>query len=500
LTARGESTFGHWSPLRLFGLAFGVLLWLLITKTMVDPDLWGHLRFGLDMLASRTIPATDSYSFTSDRLWVNHEWLSELLMAVAYKCGGVLGLNLLKLSAIWLLATTIAGALRQESSTHGARIVLLGLTVFVSYTRMQVIRPQIFAVALFALVLYAMRQFDRGRHRAIWALPPCFVLWVNLHGSWIVGLTVVAVWLGVALYEREQTERRTVLISAGIVTVLATLVNPYGLGLWKFLLETVRFNRTDISEWQPLLELPLLILVIEGILPALALLSLFRTRQRVRARYVVILLVLWIATFKTSRVDAFAQQATAVLLAPQLLTGLQFLADRLRSRFWRTTVVMNVIPAMAAGVFFVVGAGQLREIPVEGSWVPDHEAAAFLRAAAPGGRVLTWFNWGEYAIWQLAPVGVTVSIDGRRETVYSADVLRGHWEFYNGTVEGLEYPDRIRADYIWLPLDLPVVDALPERGWFTVFKSSRSVVYSRLRPDSSRGGVELPEPRAFPWP
>jgi hypothetical protein len=34
-----------------------------------DPDLWGHLRYGLDMLATHTVPSVDIYSFTSDRPW-----------------------------------------------------------------------------------------------------------------------------------------------------------------------------------------------------------------------------------------------------------------------------------------------------------------------------------------------------------------------------------------------------------------------------------------------
>src|SRR6187549_3515302 len=68
--------------------------------TEADPDLWGHLRFGLDLIATHRIPGVDPYSFTQDRPWVNHEWLSELAMGLAYRAGGVTGLMLLKAALI----------------------------------------------------------------------------------------------------------------------------------------------------------------------------------------------------------------------------------------------------------------------------------------------------------------------------------------------------------------------------------------------------------------
>ena len=71
-------------------VVFGVL------KIQADPDLWGHLRFGLDLLETGAIPATDPYSFTQDVPFTNHEWLGGLLMGLAYRMGGTFGLALLK--------------------------------------------------------------------------------------------------------------------------------------------------------------------------------------------------------------------------------------------------------------------------------------------------------------------------------------------------------------------------------------------------------------------
>src|SRR5450759_1399246 len=87
------------APSHLFKILFAVLLLVLVAEGTADPDLWGHLRFGQDIVAAGGIPDADTYSFTSDRPWVNHEWLAEVLMAVAYDWFGRPGLFLLCLAA-----------------------------------------------------------------------------------------------------------------------------------------------------------------------------------------------------------------------------------------------------------------------------------------------------------------------------------------------------------------------------------------------------------------
>src|SRR6476620_4062486 len=117
-----------------------VPLWLVVlaSHTGADADLWGHLRFGLDFLAGKGLPSTDPYSFTSDIQWVNHEWLSEVILAAAFTAGGALLLNLLKLAVIVSLATIVWRAARRAGATPQCAVVLTSLVVLASYTRTQV--------------------------------------------------------------------------------------------------------------------------------------------------------------------------------------------------------------------------------------------------------------------------------------------------------------------------------------------------------------------------
>ena len=190
------------SPLALCRATVWGFLAIVVTTTIADADLWGHLRFGLDVVAAKSLHTTDPYSFTADRTWINHEWLSEVLMAVSYRALGPFGLGLLKLLTIVLVAAPLIAIAREERAGPLARDLFVALAIFASYSRTQVVRPQLFSVAVFCALLYLLRAADKGRTKALWCVPLCFVAWANLHGGWIVGVAVLGVWLLGDFYQR----------------------------------------------------------------------------------------------------------------------------------------------------------------------------------------------------------------------------------------------------------------------------------------------------------
>src|SRR6266508_729623 len=80
------------TPLVLPRIMIWAVLAGVLTFTGADPDLWGHVRFGLDIIRDHGIPSVDPYSFTSDRTWLNHEWLAEVFMAGAFAAAGSVAL------------------------------------------------------------------------------------------------------------------------------------------------------------------------------------------------------------------------------------------------------------------------------------------------------------------------------------------------------------------------------------------------------------------------
>ena len=500
----GRPRLSWGTPLLLCRVALWGFVCLLVTRTAADADLWGHLRFGLDMLASRSLPVQDPYSFTSDRPWVNHEWLAELLTATAYTALGPAGLVALKVAVIAVIGAILFAIAREEGADPLARDVFVVLTLFATYTRTQVVRPQLFSVAIFCVVLYLLRRYSRGSSGSLWGVPVCFAAWVNLHGGWIVGLGAVGAWMAADAWQRGSLRHARTLAAAAALTVLATLLNPYGPGLWSFVAETVRFERPDITDWKPLFSLSPAIILVNAILPALAAVALWGRRPltRVPPRDLAVVALLAFATVRLGRVDAFLQCAIAVLLAGPLLTFLNGMRARLPALLFRPSAAVGAMAVGLAAYVAAAGLQNARVVVVGGHWIPDRTAAMFLRDHRPGARVLTWFDWGEYAIWQLSPAGIRVSMDGRRETVYSHRVLADHNRFYGADPELADYPDRIGADHIWLPSNFHILGPLREQGWRTILDTGRSTILSRDGSPATPAMLRQSngESAVFPWP
>jgi hypothetical protein len=140
-----------------------------------------------------------------------------------------------------------------------------------------------------------------------------------------------------------------------------------------------------------------------------------------------------------------------------------------------------------------------RGIPANAPTLPEPEAVQFVRRNTMSGRMLTWFDYGQYAIWHLSPA-IRVSMDGRRETVYSDAMRDLHRRIYVNAPDALQGVARLDPDSIWLPADLPVIETLQQAGWRVVFRGTRSTILSRdsrLTPEHTTPPVL---PRWFPGP
>jgi len=126
------------------GAAYAVL------RANADPDLWGHVRFGLDLIRARHLPAYDPYSFTSDLSWVNHEWLAELFMGAAYAVVGPVGLILIKgvftAATVALIISSVIRAPEHWRWSSGFLAVLAIVPIAIT------VRPQLWTMLLLMLL------------------------------------------------------------------------------------------------------------------------------------------------------------------------------------------------------------------------------------------------------------------------------------------------------------------------------------------------------------
>jgi len=230
--------------------------------------------------------------------------------------------------------------------------------------------------------------------------------------------------------------------------LLATLGNPYGAGLWRFLATTVRASRPDVTEWQPFsLHEPLIMWV--SVAAPLIVLGLLSRRRETRppVETVAVSMLLVAAGLRVSRVAPLICPATLALLAPWIRTAWGE-KGRVTAPSAGAALVLLVPAALAIAAVRVPISQVMSCLPIRDVWMPDLAAASQLKGLT--GNVWTTFDWGEYAIWHFGPA-LRVSIDGRRETVYSDAVIQLNRAAEHGDAIALARMASLGMDYVWLP-------------------------------------------------
>ena len=478
---------------------------VLVLKTVPDVDLWGHVVFGRDMLASGTIPTVDPYSFTSDRPWIDHEWLAEVAMTWMYGAFGPAGLTLLRWSILASMLGIVWRHLRIEGTPVDRSIFLLALVGLLTYPRTQHLRPQLMSLLAFAWLLTSLKQAERGRRALLYTAPLLMLVWANAHGGWIVGLGALVLWSVVQSGSGESRRLGLLGVAVAVLSACATLLNPYGFHMWRFLWTTVGFTRADIVEWHSVFGAGFGVLAMWSATAVLAARALWRHRVPDLADKFLIV-GLGLASLRVSRLDAFFALAAVMLCRDGLLS----LGSLQPADAWDFRQLFHVRrPVAAAFAVVPLGLGVLALAPDriacislrDADWLPEPEAVEFARSSGLHGNLLTYFDWGEYAIWHLSP-SMKVSIDGRRETIYSNDQIAGHLAVYANRPEGIDYLQRIAPDHAWLPRSAPIVQTLIGHGWTPRFEGPRSVMLSRTSDGPSVRLSEVSEPvqRCFPGP
>ena len=234
--APGSERMRQVDGLLLFAMA--LLALLLGCYELSDTDVWWHLRSGQWILEHRGVPRHDPFTFTSsDRAWIDLHWGFQVALALAYALGRVPGVILLASSAS---ATALAIAVTARRGVWPAWVVVLCWlpALALMATRFDP-RPEVFSLVFLAGFLAVLIRLEH-RPALAWALAPIQLLWVNMHGLFILGPIVLAcywidriarAWVppraGPGGPERLRPSFRQ-LAPASAAVLLATLVNPYG--------------------------------------------------------------------------------------------------------------------------------------------------------------------------------------------------------------------------------------------------------------------------------
>jgi hypothetical protein len=488
-------------------LAFGMLA--ITARPAVDPDVWWHLRTGQWIVETGQVPHSDPFSFTrTDAGWVAHEWLSEVVFFELWKRGGFA--TLIVFSSI----ITTAGFMllyfrcKTERRWAAAASVLGALAAAPSWG----VRPQMFTFTLASLLIWLV-DAGQKRPKLLFVIPPLFLLWVNLHAGFAIGLAFLLAYSLGLVWETAvgdtpwQENRKPALRMAALFLVSLAIVpaNPSGAQLYRYPFTTLRSAgmRAFISEWfSPDFHqwhyFPVLLI---WFLVVIAFAYLY---PRPKGRIVVPLLLTALASL-----DAARHIPIFVLLAIPVIAGL---ADDWASRAraatrhaWeRSRLTFNLaLVLLMAGFAISKWTMVARDQAAQESELFPSAALVSLPPSPDSKRIFAYYDWGGYAIWRLYPE-YQVFVDGRAD-LYGDKVL-GQFEtaisVHNGWREILDY---WKVNTVLLPTNCALAQALLiDQDWRPSFNDSKAIVLVRSLPErqsaSERPTAPVRSGRSHPLP
>jgi hypothetical protein len=459
----------------------GVITALNVAKGLVDPDGFWHLATGR-LIAESGVPTTDPFTFTwGGRPWTAHEWLSELLMFRLDEWLGRPGLTL-----VWaLFPAATFGVMVVALRRAGLRLaavapaVLLCALVLTTYVTL---RPQAISWFLLACLVWFLMEMRAARAPWLLALGPAFVLWANLHGLYVVGLGVLAVYAAFTLAGRTPlSPRRWWSLAALAIAFAGTVLTPAGLaGLVYPLryLEPGDWGLGYIHEWNsPNFHEPAHLLLL-GLVAAVGLGG-FRGVPGWLALLAVVSIPASLLAMRSAPLAAVVALPALAFSLDAHLGGLPAGRARASSAAFRLIdLAVAVVIAVVAVLTLIprdleasIGAEVERRFPVQ--------SVDWLEANDPDAQVFADYAWGGYVASRLHDSGGANFIDGRND-MFDQAILED-FSAIRFAEEGWQQKlEDYGATAILLEPAAPLTRVATEQdGWCEVLRTEREVLFVR---------------------
>jgi hypothetical protein len=501
------------------GLAFvtglAVFFVYLSHRPLWHTDLWGHLAYGRKIVELRAIPATEPLMPLCRGVpFVDFSWLSELIGYAAERAAGAEALQFLYAASVTACVGLLAWGSWRKTGRIWAAALAATLYVWIDSQQLAIMRPQLAGCVCFLALWAFRRRLVLGPARFV-AAPVLFAAWANLHGSFLIGQTLLAALLagragdvvrrtGSLRAVRDDREVRRTGVAL-VLALAAVLVNPYGWRIYPAAWQlSINANLADLIEWQPLavwMEQAWAALAVAVVLLSLWML----TPRRISTTELLLVLGLGAATLATSRMILWwgpiaayytsvhaaalarrwrrAHQAGSATEGPRLNRAV---ADRISARSIPAGVFVGVIlialastPLVDASLLHVGHPGSRGRFSAE----TPIEATEYLRAHPPRGQLFNSMEWGDYLLW-VGPPGLEVFAASHVHLL-----PRTVWQDYIRIVtldEGWQkILERYRVDTAILDTDQhsALAEALrADPDWQVVHEDAIAVIFSRRRP------------------
>ncbi|MGA7931383.1 MAG: hypothetical protein WCA20_35990 [Candidatus Sulfotelmatobacter sp.] len=519
---------------------FVVLLSLLVftplsVRLLGDAGIGWHMRTGQLILATREIPRADPFSpmtssVTSGQPWFAWEWLYDVVVGWLDSAAGLNGVVLFTALIIaGLFAWTFRLLLRRGTNVLVALVLVLlaesGAMIHV------LARPHVvswlFTVAWFWILESAEKRCagshfasspshsDSQRSWQLWLLPLLMVVWVNVHGGFLVGFALLAIywfgavwqWFGLKgdrfedILQKIRAGRRAwALTFTGLVSAAATLVNPYGFRLQVHIYRYLsnRFLMDHIDEFQSPNFHYVAQKCFAGVL-LLTLVALAAKRREASASQSLVMLFAVYSGLYASRNIPVSSLLLILVIGPWLSHGMERLADRQTLVRWRRLAStsflqrMKVIELSLSGHLWPIaaivltcwiaaqggklGARPLMDAHFDAKRFPVY-AVDYLEKQDVQGPLVSPDYWGGYLIYRLYP-RVRMVVDDRHD-FYGEAFVKSYLKMMHVEPGWEDFLQQHPAHGAVVPKDSALANILVETpGWQPIYSDDVAVVFVR---------------------
>jgi len=508
-------------------LIFVALLAVLVFTTLSvrllgDAGIGWHIRTGQLILATRAIPRVDPFSSTmAGQPWFAWEWLYDLLVG---SLDTAAGLNAIVLFTAVIIAATFTWSFRlllRRNTNFLLALILVMLAASASMIHF-LARPHVvswlFTVAWFWILDSSEESCsdpaaDSSASLSLWLLPLLMVVWVNLHGGFLVGFVLLAIyWISAVwqsirlkgdrfadvLHSIREGKRARILALIGLLSALATFVNPYG---WKLHVHIYRYlsNRflmNHIDEFQSpnfhgvaqkcfagLLLLTLVALAVKkreagAVRASQFLLLLFAVYSGLYASRNIpvssLLLILVTGPWLSDATERLVEKLGSKSARPKpFLQRMQTIDRSLRGHLWPIAAV--ALACWIAAHAGKLGATQLMNAHFDAKRFPV-EAVNYLETHDIPGPVLSPDSWGGYLIYRLYP-RTKVVLDDRHD-LYGEEFLKSYLKMVHVEPGWDDFLKQHPAGSILVPKDTALADILLETpNWQPIYGDTVAILF-----------------------
>jgi hypothetical protein len=461
-----------------------IMLAVLTARTRFDdPDMWWQLKMGQVICTTHAIPSVDLFSYTAkNQAIIPQEWLGEVSIFLAYQWGGYSGMMLWLCGLISILL--IAGYGFCSAYARNSKIGFVGAMLIWFFSSVGYsIRPQLIAYTLLVLELALIHLGRTRSYRWFFWLPVLFVVWINTHASFILGLMVACVYLLTSYFSFQagsliapgwDRQCRRMLAIALVISAAACFLNPAGYQQIFYPVDNMLhmpLMLASISEWAPLNLSSPAGLGLLAVLSCVLLLAIMRRSELHLDELLLMAMGAWMALSHMRMLYVFGLLTVPVLC--RQISGFWAGYDAEKDRIWPNLVMIS--GALLIAILAFPGSNNLEQQVEAKSPV---RALEFIRSHHLAGPMLDDYVYGGYLIW--AAPEYPVMIDGRADVYEWSGFLNQFAEWSTLESNPNRLLDEYKVHFCLLEKSSPMVQVLHLLpGWEEVYSDSRSVIFLR---------------------